>query len=716
MSSSRRVADGRVVGVDEGGKAVWFESYPIRNLRERLNPLSAGTVAKHRHWQDDLASMNGKRVLAWAIAGVACAAIPAVVALNSWAGEYRDDGLSIALGAVAILASVSVGLMLAVKRPKNSIGWLLLANGLVLATNASYAYAGYALEHPGSLPGGRAAAIWDTSGWPLMFAGVIAVAFVFPDGRLPSPRWRPVAIAGAASIAITLVGGLLDSETLNRPFQEVAPLAALPESVAAWMEGIGIFGMFVTFVAAMLALVSRFRGSEGELRLQMKWIAYAGALIPLAIVVGILDPTSDLIPTWIALMAVEIAIPAAIGIAVLNYRLYEIDRLINATLVYVVLTALLAAAFGAVALGLGVALGGGSALPTAAATLAVAVAFRPMRSRVQTQVDRRFNRARYEGLQKVDRFLGDLRVGRAEPEGVGEVLAAATSDPSLRLFFWLPRDGVHADASGRLVPELPAAPSGRTPVRRGELRLGTLVHDPALLQRSSLLDAVIIRAGLAIEIARLRVEVRRQLAEVEQSRTRIVAATYEERRRLERDLHDGAQQRLVSLGLDLRHLQHQLGPATAADTRAALDSVVAGLAEAIEELRELAGGVRPAALDDGLAPALKELAARAPIRTEVEATAERFDHEVEAAAYFVASEALTNAVKHANGSLVVLSANRTDGKLVLTVCDDGSGGAAPASGSGLTGIADRVAAMGGRIELDSETDAGTSVTAEFPCG
>ena len=302
----------------------------------------------------------------------------------------------------------------------------------------------------------------------------------------------------------------------------------------------------------------------------------------------------------------------------------------------------------------------------------------------------------------------------AEPERIGEVLAEAAADPSLRLFFWLPADDVHADAGGRVVPELPTLPAGRTPVRRGELQLATVVHDPALLDPPSLLDPLILRAGLAIEIARLRVEVRRQLSEVEQSRARIVTATYEERRRLERDLHDGAQQHLVSLGLDLRHLQHELGPAAGGETRAELDSVVTGLSEAIEELRELARGVRPAALDDGLAPALRELASRAPIGTEVQASDERFGQEIEAAAYFVASEALTNAVKHADGSRVLLRAHRDNGTLVLSVSDDGHGGATPAPGSGLTGLADRVAALGGRLDLKSD-GAGTSLVAEFPC-
>jgi signal transduction histidine kinase len=294
------------------------------------------------------------------------------------------------------------------------------------------------------------------------------------------------------------------------------------------------------------------------------------------------------------------------------------------------------------------------------------------------------------------------------------MLAAALSDPTLTLFFWLPRQGIHADAGGRPVPKLPTVPAGRTPVRRGDLHLGTLVHDPALLDRSTLLEDVITRAGLAIEIARLRVEVRGQLSEVEQSRARIVAAGYEERRRVERDLHDGAQQRLVSIGLDLRHLQHELGDGSE-EARATLDAVVLALGEAIEELRELARGVRPSALDEGIAPALRELAARSAVRTEVEATDERFSEPVEAAAYFVASEALTNSVKHSGASRVLMSATRSNGSLTVEVSDDGRGGAAPAAGSGLAGLGDRVAALGGRLDISSTQDSGTRLVAELPC-
>ncbi len=239
------------------------------------------------------------------------------------------------------------------------------------------------------------------------------------------------------------------------------------------------------------------------------------------------------------------------------------------------------------------------------------------------------------------------------------------------------------------------------------------MHDESLGDRPDLLQSVIEAAGLAIEIARLRVEVRRRLAEVEESRARIVTAGYEERRRLERDIHDGAQQRLVSIGLALRHIQVQL-PARSREADE-LNATVGEVSDTIEELRELARGVRPAGLDDGLSTALRELASRSPLPTRVEATEERFEDRLETAAYFVASEALANAAKHARASKVTVSAARLNGTLVLRVRDDGLGGALPSQGSGLAGMSDRVAALGGTLRVDSPPGRGTVVTAELPC-
>jgi signal transduction histidine kinase len=195
-----------------------------------------------------------------------------------------------------------------------------------------------------------------------------------------------------------------------------------------------------------------------------------------------------------------------------------------------------------------------------------------------------------------------------------------------------------------------------------------------------------------------------------------VAAGNEERRRIERDLHDGAQQRLVSIGLALRHAQHELGTSSPQRASQTLDGALAEVALAIDELRELAHGLPPAQLDAGLAPVYHQLARRAPVPVQVDVSRERFDRGLEAAAYFIACEGLTNAVKHANATRIVLSAGRENGNLVVSVTDDGAGGAAPIPGSGLSGLSDRVAAYGGALRIESDTGAGTRLTAELPCG
>ena len=316
---------------------------------------------------------------------------------------------------------------------------------------------------------------------------------------------------------------------------------------------------------------------------------------------------------------------------------------------------------------------------------------------MQSAVDRRFAPARYHALRRVEAFLSELRAGRAAPESVEGVLAQALGDPRLELRYWLPESELYVDGRGRPVADSPGDARDRTPVERAGAPLGVVLHDATLVEeRPDLLASVVEAAGLAIEIARLRVELRRQLDEVEASRARIVAAGYEERRRIERDLHDGAQQRLVTVGLALRHLQHELAP-TSNGAGGALDGVVEEIGRAIFDLRELARGVRPSQLDDGLAAALRELGDRASLPVEVLASDERFPEHIEAAAYFIACEGLTNAIKHANASKITVSAARANERLVISVVDDGGGGATATHGSGLAGLADRVEAQGGTL-------------------
>ncbi len=655
----------------------------------------------------------------WVLAGATAlfylVGLPLDFVVERASGWYAGSVTEFVIVQPGVLMTFVVGWLLVLRRAGGVIGWLLLANWLVLvAAGIASTYAGYAYGTGNGLPGARVGAIWDTHGWPMLFAAFLAIALVVPDGHLLSPRWKSVAWAAAASFGLTMIGGLTSMRELDRPWDHVRPWGLLPESVTGLLSLVGLLGMVVTLLLGAASVVIRYRRADQTVRRQLKWIALAGLLLPITIISASFDPSGDSSGplTYVPLLLLLVAVPLSIGVAVLRYRLYDVDRVVTTTVVYVTLTVLLGGAFVAVILVGGVLLGGGSPVTTAAATLAAAIAFRPLRAAVQRRVERSFDPRRWSGERLVDDFLVDLRAGRREPEAVGETLAAAVGDESLQVFYWLPGQGLHADVRGNLLPDLPTAPSGRTPVRRGDLALGTVVHADRVAVRHEL-EHLLVRAGLAVEIARLRVEVRWQLAEVERSRTRIVSAAMDERRRLERDLHDGAQQQLVAIGLDLRHLQAGLDPGS--PVRDQLDESVGRLGDAIRGLRELAHGVRPSTLDAGLAPALAELAGRTSVRTLLDVTDERFAAEVEAAAYFVVSEALANALKHATPASIEVLADRVDGRLVVTVVDDGPGGAVAVPGRGLAGMADRVAAMGGTLHVADRPGGGTRVRAELPC-
>ena len=665
--------------------------------------------------------MPGAVRWAWfAVAGVAGVSV-AILVLSILAGNNGNGWPEVVLGGLTIAVSTALGLLIAVRRPGNPMGWVLLANGAVFAlAGFAEAYAQYAvLESPGALPGGAWAVLWYEQGWPVDFAPLVAIALLFPDGRLPSPRWRPIAIGMIVTLVAAQALTLLEGAPFGAPFEAVEnPVPAVPGIEWLWLPV--MLGGVASLIAAASAVRVRFRRAVGLERLQLKWLAYSSALIPAMFVVclafalaGRSVDESDAF--GLLFFTTLIAVPGSVGVAVLQYRLYDIDRVINRTLVYGVLTLLLAGIYAGGTLLFGAAVGSGSSWATAAATLLAAVAFRPLRGALQDAVDRRFSRARYEGLRRIGAFLEDLRAGRAAPETIEPVLGEVLGDPGLELRLWLPESGIYVDGHGRAAGDGPGDGRLRTPVTRAGVPLGLVLHSPIDDEHPGLLEEAVEAAGLAIEIVRLRVELRRQLEHVQESRARIVATGYAERRRIERDLHDGAQQRLVSIGLGLRHAQHELGP-DSNGARTLLDDAVDEIGQAINELRELARGVRPAQLDGGLAPALRELAARAPLPVDVNVGQARFPENVEATAFFIASEGLTNAVKHAGASRVTLSAQRVDGALIISVGDDGVGGAAPSGGSGLRGLADRAEAHGGTLKLDSAEGRGTTLTAELPCG
>jgi signal transduction histidine kinase len=622
-----------------------------------------------------------------------------------------------ALFLAAMLAPACVGLFVAWRQPGNRVAWILLAGALsVSVVMTAGVVADLALHHDrGSTVGAWAASVAEE--WPVLFLWQLALAFVYPDGRLPSARWRE-----PAAFACVACGGLVfalffapEHDSQYGLVPSPLPLS-LPHDVALALIWSCWVGLLLSLFAGAAALRARYKAGDPQQRRQVLWLAYGVLLLPLwlgggsllARVVG----TSDAVD-GIGLLILQVWPAVAVAVAVTRHGLYAIDRLVNRTLVYAALTAIVVATYALVALLSGLVVGG-SAASASLATLAAVLAFRPLHGRVQRVVDRRFAPARFEATRLLREFLDDVRDGRAEPEDVGAVVALALADPHAEVLFRLPETGAYADRNGHIVDPLPDDGRARAPIGRHDHAVGVLFHSPALAHGPDVLRLVLDAAAMPVELARLRVELRLQLAEVESSRARIAQAGYEERRKIERDLHDGAQQRLVTLGIVLRRLQRSL-PRGAQMLVPALDAAVAEVAGAITDLRTIAAGVRPPRLDEGLSAALADLARGATVPVEVVATPDRAPPEVEAAAYFVACEALTNAVKHASPTRVVLETARADGRLRMVIADDGVGGAAAVSGRGLAGMHDRVAAHGGTMLIESPPGAGTRIAVELPC-
>lgn len=315
----------------------------------------------------------------------------------------------------------------------------------------------------------------------------------------------------------------------------------------------------------------------------------------------------------------------------------------------------------------------------------------------------------------VGNLFVELRADPA-PADLRDALARALRDPSLTLAYWLPEFGSYADQDGRAV-ELPNS-DGRRAVRlieRDGAHVAALVHDPALRDEPELLDAVTAAAGIAIEKSQLNVELRARVEELRGSRARIVEAGQRERQRLERNLHDSAQHRLVALSLQLSLLEEQLAGDRSAASQ--LEHARHEIDTSLDELREIARGIHPAVVSGhGLAVALGELAARAPVPVHLSVGIEgRLPEEVEVTAYYLISESLANIGKYAQASAATVEVARGNGHIRVEVVDDGIGGADTEGGSGLRGLADRVEALGGRLQVWSPRGGGTRVRAEIPC-
>ena len=624
--------------------------------------------------------------LVWALC--AGAVILDVILLAATAGRRLPDDLFGGVGglsfAVLSLSFATVGAIIIARVPGNAVGRVFLAIGLLNSLGQlAYQYAAWGLTRPGGTPGMREIA-WTTTPVGEPVAPLLGLAvLLFPDGRLPSPRWRAIPWMTGAAILALVISGALEPGPQGAPFATMTNPVGIPGTregmivvnYVGWGLTVAIIGMGA---AATVVRLGRARGDE---RQQLKVVMTVGAVIAL---IAVLDMCTWFIwPHGALQQRIGVlglcfsAYAIAAGTAVLRYRLYDVDVAIERTLVYGTLTLLLAGAYAVTTLALGTALGSGSPWATAGATLVVAVAFRPLRTAMQDLVDRRFRRARYEALRRVGVFLDELRAGRAAPEAIEPLLRELLSDPSLELRFFLPESEVYVDPRGMPVAEVVGDPRVRTPIERAGRPVALVLHRATGPAAPGPPDDP---RGGGRPGHRDRAPARRAAPSARGGRGLPGADRGGGRRRAAADRARPARRRAAAAGLDRAGPAPR--PARASLRRAGAGrrdarSAVSELAVAIQELRELAHGLPPSQLDAGLAPALRELAAGAPLPVEVRTTAERFSSGVEAAAYFIACEGLTNAIKHARAREVLLSARRRRGSLVVTH-QPTTGSAAPA--------------------------------------
>jgi signal transduction histidine kinase len=641
---------------------------------------------------------------AWAV----LAALHLVVAVGFLAAApHRTSWLTLAVGVVVVPATTALSVLVARRREGAAVGVLLgvlsLAVAHVVAKEIWLQWLA-TTDDPGRWSW-LVAVTAEDAWWILTAFGLLLLHF--PDGQVPSRRWRWVPVTMVVAAVITQVDGAV----ADVPFR--APLADLDRPFGpppSWWELLSLvaFVLLLLLVAACaVSLGLRFRRSDRTQRQQIKWLAVAGIGMPLY-------PLLCLLEIWIwgephsfsaaVGLASLVATPAAAGIAVLRHDLYDVDKALAFAVTWGLVTALVLAVYAAVSSLAGLLVGRSSQVGVAVGTAAGALLLLPALRGVRRAVDARMYPLRRAAMAAVDDLHHEVSSGRARPERLEEVLREALRDPGLRVGFRVPGSELYLDADGE-----PVHGDG-VPVQLMEEQTGVLVRGagPASVE---LLREVAARCATLVEVVRLRTEVARALAEAESSRARLVTAGYEERRRLERDLHDGAQQRLVSLGMALRLAQRHLDDGTV-DLDGLFDESVAELGTAVSELRQIAHGLRPASLDDGLPAALSRLTRSLPVTIELDVHAGPLPDAVATTAYYVISEALANAVKHAEASHITLAVSRANGQVVVRVSDDGCGGADIRRTSGL---ADRVAALGGSLDVSSPRGRGTDVRATLPC-
>ena len=663
--------------------------------------------------------------------------------------ERQTQGDTFAVGDVnpQVVIALVVGLLWMItgslvvsRQPRNTAGWIFLAIGFALPLG-SLAYtltvAGVKTS-PGSMPlVGVWAVLAEYSFLPVILLPLLFL--LFPDGRPPTPRWRWAEWGLFGGFTIAIVSFALSPGPLNN-LVDSGILYANPIGIPALtgaLDAITAVGVVISLIAGfstVFAVRGRFRRSTGEEHQQLRWLVFvattAGILFVAIVVTGFVaglvhgdsedSPTGSfpLVPIGLGLLAAVIAfgVPGAYLVAILRYRLYDLDVVIRKTVVVGAMALFIALVYAAI-VGLGSQLFASSTLSFAAAVV-LALAFQPVRDRTRRLADRLVYGKRATPYEVLADFSG--RVGEAYAADdvlprMAQVLAAGTG--AVIAVVWL-RVGAELQAAAVFPADTTAPvvlPEDAVDVLHQGDHLGALSvtmppSDPMDPARHKLVEDLAAQAGLVLRNVRL-------IEELRASRQRLVTAQDEERRKLERNIHDGAQQQLVALAVQLK-LARTLLERDPEKTGEILDGLQATAGDALEDLRDLARGIYPPLLaDKGLPTALGAQARKAAVPTTVAAEgAGRYTQDVEAAVYFSCLEAMNNVAKYAEASSASVTLTHTDGHLTFVVTDDGHGFDPQATGygTGLQGIADRLDAIGGTVSVASRTGGGTTITGTVP--
>ncbi|HSL10747.1 MAG TPA: histidine kinase [Actinomycetota bacterium] len=635
-----------------------------------------------------------------------------------------------AVFSVLLLTFPLVGFVVISRRPRATLGWLMVGVGLAFAWPFT-PYGVYAMQ-PGRehLPYAEVALALGGPDW-LPFIGISGyLLLLFPDGHLPSPRWRWFAWGcGIALASLVPLIWVAPGDFADAGFPEVQnPLAFEALTPLEPVFIVLLFAVPALIAGGAIALIVRLRRTRDDVvRHQIRWLTYVAALIAVIFALAFV-PTLNEDATWTGwvqnLSALSfMLIPVAIGIAVLRYRLYDIDVVIRKTVVAAVLAAFVVLVYVGIVVGIGTVVGRrdeSSSFLTIAAAGVVALVFQPLRTRARRLADRIVYGRRATPYQVLGTFGDQLagtyssddvvpRIARVLAEGVGAERARVwlRVGDDLRVVGRWPADATD-DGSDDLTTE----------VRHQGEDLGALSvsmpgNDPMNETKEELVRHLAGQAGLVLSNVRLTEELRARLDDLRAAQKRLVTAQDAERKRLERNIHDGAQQQLVALAVKLK-LADSLVDRDTAKAHDALSQLQADTTRTLEDLRDLARGIYPPLLaDEGLAAALSAQARRAAIPVGVDVALDRrYPPEVEAAVYFSCLEALQNVAKYADASMAAVLVRDDAEELVFEVSDDGRGfdPSVNGRGTGLQGIADRLGALDGTLEVRSAPGEGTVVT------